>query len=100
MAETVEEITINYEEDGQLIIKELDKQVLTKGAWATIMFRYQQWDRAKESYSGDLFTIQRYRKFKGSYSAKPHSKFNISSRKQAAQIVEILQNWLALEPEE
>ena len=43
---TVEDLTVNYEENGQLIVKELDKVVLTKGAWATLMFRYQQWEPA------------------------------------------------------
>ena len=91
MAETIEEITLNYEEDGQLIVKELDKEVLTKGAWTTIMFRYQNWDRKNETFGDDLFTIRRYRKVKGSYL--PQSKFNISSREQAGKIIDILKKW-------
>ncbi|XPV76144.1 MAG: hypothetical protein ACNI27_16285 [Desulfovibrio sp.] len=92
MAETIDEITINYEEDGILIVKELDKEVLTKGAWTTIVFRFQQWDRAKEVYSGDKYTIRRYRKMKGNYT--PQSKFNISSADQAGKIVTTLTKWL------
>jgi NAD(P)H-hydrate repair Nnr-like enzyme with NAD(P)H-hydrate dehydratase domain len=41
MASTVDEITMNYEENGQQLVKELDKVVLTKGAWSTVMFKYQ-----------------------------------------------------------
>ena len=74
MAETIDEITINYEEDGIMVVKELDKEVLSKGAWTTIIFRYQQWERGKEKYSDDRFTIRRYRKMKGAYSQQ--SKFN------------------------
>ena len=48
MAETVDELTIDFEEDGVLKVKELDKYVLTKGAWATLMYLYQNYDRAKE----------------------------------------------------
>jgi len=92
MAETIEEITLNYEEDGQLLVKELDKEVLSRGAWTTILFRYRQWDRKKEEFGPDLFTIRRYRKLKGSYI--PQSKFNISSRDQATKIVAALQGWL------
>lgn len=92
MAEHVDDISINYEEDGVLIVKELDKAVLTKGAWATLMFRYQQWDRKKEDYSPDRYTIRRYRKMHGQYSAQ--SKFNISSPAQATKIIEVLQGWL------
>ena len=91
MAETIDEITINYEEDGVQVVKEIDKVVLTKGAWSTIIFKFQQWEKGKEKYSDDKYTIRRYRKMKGSYSQQ--SKFNISGQKQAAQLAEILKKW-------
>ena len=50
MASTVDEITINYEEDGIQLVKELDREVLSKGGWTTIMFKYVQWEKAKEAY--------------------------------------------------
>ena len=56
MASEVNDITIQYEEDGVLIVKELDKEILSKGAWATLLFRYQQWDRRKNEYGAD-YTI-------------------------------------------
>ena len=92
MAETIDEITLNYEEDGQLIVKELDKEVLTRGAWTTIVFRYQQWDKKTEDFGKDLYTIRRYRKVKGNYM--PQSKFNISNREQAGKIIAVLQKWI------
>jgi hypothetical protein len=94
MAETIDEITINYEEEGVVLVKELDKEVLTKGGWSTIIFRYQQWEPAKQAYSPDRYTIRRYRKIKGSYSQQ--SKFNISNREQAAKLAEILERWSKL----
>jgi len=48
MASNIDEVTINYEEDGVLVVKELDKVVLSKGSWATVLFRYQQWEKAKK----------------------------------------------------
>ena len=93
MAENVDDITINYEEDDVLIVKEIDKVVLSKGAWSTIIFRYQQWDRKKEEYSDDRYTIRRYRKISGSYQAQ--GKFNISSKEQAQKIVAALQGWIS-----
>ncbi len=92
MAATIEDITINYEEDGVLVVKELDKVVLSKGAWTTIMFRYQQWEDKKEDYSADRYTIRRYRKMNGEY--RQQSKFNISSPDQATKIIEALQGWI------
>ncbi len=92
MAETIDEITIDYEEDGIKLVKEINKEVLSKGAWTTIMFRYKQWNKATEDYSEDKYTIRRYRKLHGSYSAQ--SKFNISSAKQGQKIVDTLQTWI------
>jgi len=93
MAETVEELTIDWEEDGILKVKTLDKVILSKGAWATLIFRYQQWDGAKEVYSDDKYSIRRYRKMKGEY--RQQSKFNISSVAQAQKIVDALSGWIA-----
>ena len=65
MAESIEELTINYEEDGIEVVKELDKAALSKGAWTTIVFRYQQWEPAKQAYSKDRYSIRRYKKVSG-----------------------------------
>lgn len=89
---TVEELTVNYEENGILVVKELDKVVLSKGAWATVMFRFQQWEPAKAAYSPDKYVIRRYRKMGGEY--KQQSKFVISSAAQAEKIIEALGEWL------
>jgi hypothetical protein len=94
MAETVDELTVTYQDDGIETIKELDKKVLTKGAWATVMFRYQDWNRAKEEYGPDKYTIRRYQKQNGEYKQK--SKFNISSKDQAKNIIAALTEWVDL----
>ncbi|MEI6744796.1 MAG: hypothetical protein WCL34_02460 [Methylococcaceae bacterium] len=88
---TVDELTINYEDNGIETVKELDKKVLTKGAWATLMFRYKEWNATKGEYGDDKFTIRRYQKREGKYQQK--SKFNISSVDQAKTMIEILQGW-------
>ena len=92
MAADVNDITIEYEEDGILLVKELDKEVLSKGAWATVLFRYRQWDKRTKEYGDDCYAIRRYQKVHGDYM--PKSKFNISSRKQAEKIVDALQRWI------
>lgn len=92
MSETVEDLTVNYTDAGEQTVKELDKVVLTKGAWATIIYRYQDLDRTSKEFGPDKYTIRRYQKRNGVYQQK--SKFNISSRKQAEQIIAALQGWL------
>ena len=92
MASDVNDITIAYEEDGVLLVKEIDKEILSKGAWATLIFRYQQWDRRKNEYGPESYSIRRYQKVHGEYMQK--SKFTISSKAQAEKIVEALQKWM------
>ena len=92
MSGDVNELTVNYEEDGILLVKEIDKVVLSKGAWTTILYRYQNWSRANEEYGKEMYTIRRYQKRQGDYV--PKSKFNISSSQQAQKIITALQNWV------
>ena len=93
MAATVDELTIRYEEDGVEVVKEIDKAVLSKGAWATVVFRYQEWDRAKETYGADKYTIRRYKKSGGDY--RQQSKFTISSPDQARKLIDVLEGWMS-----
>ncbi len=92
MSQTVEDLTANYEENGVLLVKELDKAVLSKGAWATLIFRIQEWDKSKNAYGADKYVIRRYKKTGGEYRSQ--SKFSISSPDQARKLIEILQGWL------
>lgn len=92
MAETIDELTVEYTDEGIVTTKELDKVVLSKGAWSTILFRYQDWDRKKEEYGPEKYTIRRYQKRNGEY--RQQSKFNISSKDQAKQLIEALQSWI------
>ncbi len=97
MADNVDDLSVDYEEDGKLVSRQLDKEILTKGAWSTIIFRYQDWDRKKEEYGPDKYSIRRYQKRNGQYQQK--SKFNISSRDQAQKIMAALNKWMDEAPE-
>ena len=65
MAETIEEISIHYEEEGQVLRKELEKEVLSKGSWTTIMFLYQDLDRKSGDYGPRKVSIRRFQKREG-----------------------------------
>jgi len=91
MAETVDELTVEYHEGDDMTVKELDKAVLTKGAWATVMYRYQDLDRKTGNFGAEKYTIRRYQKRNGEYSQR--SKFNISSKDQAKQVIAALSKW-------
>jgi hypothetical protein len=82
-----------YEEEGVLLVKELDKEVLTKGGWTTIMFKYQDLDKATNSFKATKISIRRYQKVSGEFKQK--SKFNISSIAQAKKVLDVLTKWTA-----
>lgn len=93
MASNVDDLTVEYTDGGIVTVKELDKVILSKGAWATVIYRYKDWDNRKQEYGPDRYTIRRYQKRSGEYFQK--SKFNISSREQAEKVAAALQNWIA-----
>ena len=93
MADTVDEITIDWkDENGQHLVKQVKKEVLTSGAWSTIMFMYQDFDKKSGDFGPKKIRVARYQKRGGKFI--PQSKFNISSARQAKQIVGIIQAWL------
>ncbi len=95
MSATIDDITVSYEEDGVQVTKETGKEILSKGAWTTILFRYQSLDKKTGEFGKDMYSIRRYQKRQGEYSMK--SKFNISSTEQAKKIIDTLTNWLKAE---
>ena len=93
MAETIDEISIDWkDETGQQLVKQVKKEVLTSGAWSTIMFMYQDFDKKAGEFGPRKIRVARYQKRGGKFI--PQSKFNISSAKQARRITEIIQSWL------
>lgn len=91
---SVEDLSCEWEQDGELVVEELDKNVLTKGAWATIMYLYRE-RKPDKTWGPTKARVQRYKKAHGRYTSQ--SKFNISSAKQAQKIVDQLTRWF---PEE
>ena len=91
--ESIDDLTVHFEDDnGNVIVKELDKVVLSRGAWTTILFRYQDYRPKTDDYSPDKYSLRRYKKTAGVYRAQ--SKFNISSPEQAHKIIDALSAWL------
>ena len=97
MASIVEEITISFsDEKGMLLVKELDKKILSKGAWATVMFKYQNLDKGSGKFKEPKISIRRYQKINEEFRLK--SKFNISSDEQAGLIIDTLERWIGKKP--
>lgn len=91
MAENIDDLTIAFYQDDRNVLKELQKIVLTRGNWTTIMYLFQELNKKTNEYEAPKVSIRRYQKRGGIY--KQQSKFNISSAKQGREIAGILLNW-------
>ena len=92
MSQEIDDITISWEEEGIEVVKETGKVVLSRGAWTTILFKYKEWNKSKEAYGPDKYSIRRYQKRYDAFQQK--SKFNISSTDQAQKIIAALSGWM------
>ena len=92
MAETIDEITYDYEDEGKLVRKTIKKEVLTRGGWSTIMFLYEELDRKSGKFGAPKIAIVRFKKWQGTF--RKQSSFAISSEKQARQLLEVVGKWL------
>lgn len=97
MAEKIDDITIDYFQDDVHVVKEVEKMVLTRGSWTTIMFLYQEADKNTGEFGAEKVSIRRYQKRNGAF--RQQSKFNISSAKQSKAICEVLAKWFPEEQE-
>ena len=91
MVETLEELTYDSEEDGTLVRKQLDRAVLTKGGWSTVMFLFQELDRASGKFRAPRMAFVRFKKARGVY--RKQSSFVISGGPQARQFAEVFERW-------
>jgi hypothetical protein len=91
MAENISEITVATEDEGEVLVEELDKVVLTKGPWSTILFRYRERNPKTQEFGPPKATIKRYQKLKGSYRKRDSINLNLDS---AQHLVSVLQDWI------
>jgi 2-hydroxychromene-2-carboxylate isomerase len=75
----------------RLVTRELGKTVLSRGAWATVMFLIQDLDAASGNYRAPKISVRRYKRAGQAY--KFHSAFSISGEKQARAMVDVVQQW-------
>lgn len=86
----LEDITLERYEEGELVVKEEARQILSKGAWSTVAYKYRE--RQADGEFGDAkVRLVRYQKRKGKYNV--HSRFNITGPKQVHQLLDLLSEW-------
>ena len=92
MSATADDLTVDYSERGVQLVQELDKVILTRGAWATVVFKYREWEARRDDYGPVRFSVRRYQKRHDRYH--PRSKFTISSVDQARKLIAALDRWV------
>lgn len=91
MAENINDITVNYEEEGELLVEELEKVILNRGAWTSILFRYRERDRQTGQMGPPKATLRRFQKYQGVF--KKRDAINLSAD-TARTLVATLTKWL------
>ena len=97
MASKAEDLTINYEEDGVLVVKELDKVTPFKRGMGHRALQVRPVGQSKNDYGPERYSIRRYRKMDDEY--RQQAKFTISSKEQAQKLIEALLTWIGPEAE-
>lgn len=93
MASDYDQLSINYEEDGQVLVEQLDKVVLNKGLWTTVLFLYRERDRNTGDFGPPKAGLRRYQKVSGQFRKRDAINF---SAKTAPAVVEHLRKWFDL----
>jgi len=92
---TIDELTIARDGDDRFAPRrELKKQVLSEGAWPTVLYEFEELKRTKkgESWGEPKLALVRYRKLKGSLKFQKEFALN---KEIAAVLGQALREWLA-----
>ena len=75
-SKNIPEFTMDYSEDGKLLVKTEETTVINKGAWSTVAFKYAELNKESNTYNPSKYSLRRFQKKDGKQNIK--SKFNIT----------------------
>ena len=90
--DALDELTYDQEDDGVLVRKQLDRVVLARGAWATVMFLFAELDRATGAWRAPKIAVVRLQKWRGGY--RKHAAFNVAGEAQARELTAAFERWI------
>jgi hypothetical protein len=91
MSDLLDELTYDYEDDGVLVRKQLERVVLTGRAWATVLFLYEELDPATRTFRAPKIAVVRFKKWRGGY--RKQSSFTVATEAQARQLADVFGAW-------
>jgi hypothetical protein len=87
----LDELSYDVEADGVLVREQLDRVVLSQGAWSTVMFLYRELDRATGAWRAPKMTIVRFQRWRGGW--RKHAAFNVADEAQARRLTSVFEGW-------
>lgn len=92
----VEELTVTFEENGVLKVRELDRAVLSSAStWATVAHLFEERD-PEGGFRGPKVSLRRYRKRGKGFVVDKH--LTLSSARQAHALALALARWFPEAP--
>jgi hypothetical protein len=90
--EELDDIRWDWEEDGQQVRRELGRQTWQHGGWATVMFLFEERDRAEpERWKPPQVAIVRFQKTRGVW--RKHAMWNLHGADEAREVAATLRGW-------
>jgi hypothetical protein len=78
VASDIDDLSVNYEEEGEVVVEELDKLVLHRGSWTTVLFLYRERDRTSGQFGPPKAGLRRYQKYQGVF--RKRDAINLSEK--------------------
>jgi hypothetical protein len=94
ISDALDELTYDREDDGVLVRKQLERVVLARGSWATVLLLFQELDRATGAYGGAKVAVLRFQKWRGGW--RKHAAFTLAGEAQARELAAALDRWAPL----
>ncbi len=85
------DLTFDREEDGTIVRRQIDRVILAEGAWATVLFLYQDRDRGSGAFLPPRAAIVRFRKLNGAY--RRQSSLPLATADDARRLITVLESW-------
>ncbi|HVZ71725.1 MAG TPA: hypothetical protein VHJ20_05060 [Polyangia bacterium] len=91
MVDALDDLTYDLEEDGTLVRRQLERVVLARGPWATVLFLYEELDHATGVFRAPRIAFVRFQKRRGAY--RKHAAFTLAGANDARALEEVLARW-------
>jgi two-component SAPR family response regulator len=87
----LDEISLDVEEQGVLLKKQIAKSIIAKGSWPVAVFLYRELDEKKKDYGTLKTGIYKFRKIQDSYRIQ--GKINLPSFDDAVELAKVILKW-------